>query len=239
MGLKEHKQAITDYLILHQLPLDILLEVKDHMLSQVADIQAEENKNFKEAFHKTQKLWESEFQMTKYSLFYTEEIPVIVKKIVKARNNHLLKKSVLLGLISLAISFIFIYLAGDADHYTDLFRIQNGLFIVVPVMIWVFNYKMLKYIRYDYQYKGKLFYTMYQQNAALTLSMIGLMAQIITKDGRYPYLFFREHNYSEIGYVLVTVILPYAVQVLIIFVMLNFFGHKKAVARMERFLNAG
>lgn len=239
MGLKEQEQAITDYLILHQLPLDILLEVKDHMLSQVADIQAEENKSFKEAFHKTQKLWESEFRMTKYSLFYTEEIPVIFKKIVKAKNNHLLKKSVILGLISLAVSFVFIYLAGDADHYTDFFRIQNGLFIVVPLMIWAFNYKMLKYIRYDHQYKGKLFYTIYQQNAALSLSAIGLMAQIIVKEGKYPYLFFRDKDYSEIGYVLVTLILPYVIQVLIIFAMLNFFGHKKAVARVERFLNAG
>lgn len=238
MIIQEPEQTITDYLILHQLPLDILLEVKDHMLSQVSDIQAEENVSFEEAFHKTQKLWESEFRMTKYSVFYAEEIPVIVKKIVRARNNRLLKKSVLLGLVSLALSFIFIYLADDADHYTDLFRIQNGLFIVVPIMIWAFNYKMLKYIRHDHKYKGKLFYTMYQQNAALTFSMIGLMAQIIVKDGRYPYLFFRENNYSEIGYVLMTLILPYIVQVLIIFVMLNFFGHKKAVVRIEDFLNA-
>lgn len=237
MVSKEQEQSITDYLILHQLPLDILLEVKDHMISQVADIRAEENISFAEAFHKTQKLWESEFRMTKYSVFYAEEIPVIVKKIVKTRNNHLLKKAVLLGLISLTIGFIFIYLASDVDHYTDLFRIQNGLFIVIPIIIWACNYRMLKYIRYDHKYKGKLFYTMYQQNAALTLSMIGLMAQIIIKDGRYPYLFLREHNYSEIGHVLVTLILPYAVQVLIIFVMLNFFGHKKAVARVEDFLN--
>jgi hypothetical protein len=239
MLLKEQEQAITDYLVLHQLPLDILLEVKDHMLSQVADIQTEEHKSFEEAFYKTQKLWESEFRMTKYSVFYAEEIPVIVKKIVRTRNNNLLKKSGLLGLISLAFSFAFIYLASDVDHYTDLFRIQNGLFVVVPLIIWAFHYKMLKYIRYDHKYKGKLFYTMYQQNAALTLSMIGLMAQIMVKEGKYPYLFFRENDHSEIGYVLVTLLLPYLVQVLIIFVMMSFFGHKKAVVRVERFLNTG
>lgn len=33
MIIQEQEQTITDYLILHQLPLDILLEVKDHMLS--------------------------------------------------------------------------------------------------------------------------------------------------------------------------------------------------------------
>lgn len=137
------------------------------------------------------------------------------------------------------MTFAFIFLANDTDQYTDLFRIQNGFFIVVPIIIWAFNYRMLKYIRYDNKYKGKLFYTMYQQNAALTLSMIGLMAQIIVKEGKYSYLFFREHNYSEIGYVLVTLLLPYFVQVMIIFVMLSFFGHKKAIVRVERFLNPG
>ncbi|KAA0129106.1 hypothetical protein FY557_05955 [Chryseobacterium sp. SN22] len=239
MFSEQQEQAVTDYLILHKLPLDILLEVKDHMISQVAEIQAEENKSFEEAFHQTQKLWESEFRMTKYPVFYAEEIPVIVKKIVKTRNTHLLKKSLLIGLVSLAISFVLIYLANDVDQYTDLFRIQNGLFIVIPVIVWAINYKMLNYIRYDHKYEGKLFYTMYQQNAALTLSMIGLMAQIIVKEGKYPYLFFREHNDDEIGYVLVTLLLPYIVQVMIIFVMLSFFEHKKSLVRIERFLNAG
>lgn len=234
----QQEQAITDYLILHKLPLDILLEVKDHMISQISDIQADENLTFEEAFHKTQKLWESEFKATKYSFFFQEEIPAIVKKIVKARNNNLLKKSALLGLISLAITFALIYLANDVNVYTDFFRIQNGLFIFIPIIIWAFNYKMLKYIRHDQKYKGKLLYTIYQQNAALSLSMIGLMAQIIVKDGKYPYLFFRENEYGEMGYVSVTLLLPYIVQVMIIFVMLSFFEHKKTLFRMEEFLNA-
>lgn len=35
---KEQEKEITDYLIFHRLPLDILVEVKDHMISQVTDI---------------------------------------------------------------------------------------------------------------------------------------------------------------------------------------------------------
>ncbi|WP_294331549.1 hypothetical protein [uncultured Chryseobacterium sp.] len=239
MYSNQEEKQITDYLLLHKLPLDILLEVKDHMISQVADIQAEENMSFEQAFHQTQKLWESEFRMTKYSVFYAEEIPVIVRKIVSARNNGLLKKAFLLGIISLAVSFLSVYLVNDVDLYSDFFRIQNGLFIVVPIVIWAYNYKILKYIKHDYKYQNKLFYTLYQQNAALSLSMIGLMGQIIVKDGKYPYLFFRENDYGEIGYVVVTLLLPYIVQVLIIFVMMSFFEHKKALVRVERFLSTG
>lgn len=56
MITKEQEKQIFDYLIFHRLPLDILLEVKDHMISQIADIQITESFNFDEAFLKTQKL---------------------------------------------------------------------------------------------------------------------------------------------------------------------------------------
>jgi hypothetical protein len=75
MITKEQEQQIIDYLIFHKLPVDILLEIKDHMTSQVSDIQIQERLSFDEALLKTQKLWESEFKMTHYSLFFKEEIP--------------------------------------------------------------------------------------------------------------------------------------------------------------------
>ncbi|WP_449400566.1 hypothetical protein [Chryseobacterium wanjuense] len=168
---KEQEQQITDYLILHRLPLDILLEVKDHMISQVLDIQANDALGFDEAFHKTQKMWESEFKMTNYSMFYTEQIPVIVKKIVKIRYHNILKKAIILGLISFLINLLFIFLSSDQDIYSGLLRMQNCLFILAPVFIWIFNSKMRKYIRRDFKYQNKLFYTMYQQNMASVYSL--------------------------------------------------------------------
>jgi hypothetical protein len=41
----EEKQ-IDEYLILNKLPLDILLEVRDHMISQISDLQMHENLSF-------------------------------------------------------------------------------------------------------------------------------------------------------------------------------------------------
>ena len=55
----EQEKQITGYLIFQKLPLDILFEVKDHMISQVLEIQCNDNLDFDEAFHKTKKLWES------------------------------------------------------------------------------------------------------------------------------------------------------------------------------------
>lgn len=233
----KQEQQVIDYLILHKLPLDILLEVKDHMISQVLDIQINENLSFDEAFHKTQKLWESEFKTTKYSVFFKEEIPVIVKKIVKTRYNIILKKAFLLGLISFVLNLLLIYVADNLEVYTALFRMQNCLFVLVPLCIWGFNYKIWKYLKQSHKYEGKLLYSMYQQNIGTMVVAMSFMGQIVSKKGKYPYLFFRENNHNEIFFVLATLILPYLAQVMIIFVLINFFEHKKALAKMQNFLN--
>ncbi len=234
---KEQEEEITDYLMLHRLPLDILLEVKDHMISQIADIQMEENVGFDEAFLKTKKLWGSEFKMTRYSIFYQEQIPVIVKKIAKARYNNILKKSLLLGLISFAVNILLIFLANNEEVYSTLFKIQNGLFVLFTFGVWFFNRKIWKYVKQDFKYRGRLFYSMYQQNTGLLVVSMTSMTQIISKKGIYPYLFFRTNDHSEIIFVLATLVLPYCIQVIIIFGLINFFEHKKSLEKMKDFLN--
>ncbi|MFC3159636.1 hypothetical protein SAMN05443633_11338 [Chryseobacterium arachidis] len=233
---KEQDQQVTDYLMLHKLPLDILLEVKDHMVSQILDIQINENLDFEEAFHKTQKLWADEFKMTKYTAFFKEEIPVIVKKIVKAKYNGLLKKSLLLGLVSFAVNIIFIFLADNQEVYSALFRVQNASFVLFTVGVWAFNYKIWKYIKQDFKYRGRLFYSMYQQNVGLLIVGMSSMGQVTAKEGIYPYLFFRMHDDREMLYVLATLIIPFIIQVMVIFGLLNFFEHKKTLARMKNFI---
>lgn len=236
MVTKEQEQQVTDYLILHKLPLDILLEVKDHMISQVLDIQSSENLTFEEAFHKTQKLWESEFKMTKYSVFYQEEIPVIVKKIVKTRYNNLLKKSLMIGIISFVINLVFIYLADNQEVYVDIFRFYNSLFVLTPFIVWIFNYKMRKYIRTDFKYQGKLFYTMYQQNMGLYVVSVNITFQLILRDNQYAFQFFRTENHVGVFPLIISLFLPFILQMIVIFVMLNFSQHKKSLEKMKDFI---
>lgn len=232
----EQDQQVTNYLVLHKLPLDILLEVKDHMISQILDIQNNENLTFDEAFHQTQKLWADEFKITKYPVFFNEGIPVIVKKIVKTKYNSLLKKSLLLGLISFAVNILFIFLADNEEVYTALFRVQNASFVFFTVGVWAFNYKIWKYVKQDFKYRGRLFYTMYQQNMGLLIVAMSSMAQIVSKEGIYPYLFFRTHDHSELLFVLATLIFPFIIQIMVIFGLLNFFEHKKTLVRLQNLL---
>ena len=41
---------IRNYLLSKKLPIDILIEVNDHFVSQINDLQREENLSFEEAF---------------------------------------------------------------------------------------------------------------------------------------------------------------------------------------------
>ncbi|GEN77437.1 hypothetical protein [Chryseobacterium hagamense] len=232
----KQEQAITDYLIFHQLPLDILLEVKDHMLSQVADIQAEENKSFEEAFHKTQKLWESEFKLTRYSLFYREQIPVILKRIVKEKYNVIFRKSLLLGLASFTVNLLLIYFSADQEIYNDLFRFYNSLIVIVPFLYWIFNRKMRKYVRADFKYQKKSFFTMYQRNFGIFAVFGNFIFQMILRGDKYLFRFFRSNDPVSVFQFMLSLILPYLLHILIFFIMINFYEHKKSLMRMQNYL---
>ncbi|UMQ39998.1 hypothetical protein MKS83_11285 [Chryseobacterium sp. Y16C] len=233
---QEHLDRIRDYLIFQKLPLDILLEVEDHMASQVLNIQKSENISFDEAFLKTQKLWESEFKMTTYSAFYSEQIPVIVKKIVKARYNKILKKSFFYALISLAINLLLIYFSNSQEMYTDFFRGQNLMFLLAPGLVWAFNYKIRKYVKKDFKYKGRSFYSIYQQNIGIMVVGTTTMAQIVAKEGKYAYLLFKTNNPESLLFALVTLLLPFIAQMVVIFGILNFFEHKKTLKKLSVFV---
>lgn len=234
---KEQTDRIKDYLIFQKLPLDILLEVEDHMVSQVLDIQNREGLSFEEAFLKTQKLWEQEFKMTTYSAFYSEEIPVIVKKIVKARYNKILKKSFFYAMISFVANLLLIYFSDNQEMYTDFFRGQNLLFLLAPAIVWAFNYKIRNYVKRDFKYKGRSFYSIYQQNIGIMIVGTTTMAQIVSKEGKYAYLLFKNYNQENMLFALVTLALPFFAQMVVLFGIINFFEHKKTLKKLSVFIS--
>lgn len=234
---KEQEHQITDYLILHRLPVDILLEVKDHMTEQVSDIQMQENLDFDKAFLKTQKLWADEFKMTSYPVFYSEQIPVIIKKIVKEKYSSIIKKSFWFGIISFAVNFMLIYISSDQEVYNDLFRFYNSLFVLIPFLFWIFSPEMRKYVKRDFKYQGKLFYTLYQQNLGLYIVCANVMFHIILREDRYVFNFFRTEDSVALLPLMIALLVPFILQVMIIFVLINFFEHRKSLYKMQDFLS--
>ncbi|WP_157845087.1 hypothetical protein [Chryseobacterium indologenes] len=236
MMTERQENQIMDYLISQKLPLDILLEIKDHMMNQVMDIQLNENLSFEKAFSKAKDCWKSEFETVNYRMFFPVKIPLIAKKIIQEKYNSFLKNSLLIGLIFFGINVMLVYLSRNQEEYGILFRVLNGMFLLVMGSVWLLNIRIWKYMRTDFKYKGKCFYTMYQQNMGLMITCMIAMVQITGKNGHYAYQFFREDTISDIVMLLVTLIIPFLAQAGSVFALLSFFEHKKTLNRMKNFL---
>ncbi|MDQ0068053.1 hypothetical protein [Chryseobacterium lathyri] len=238
MMTQTQEKEVTDYLIFQELPLDILVEIKDHMISQITDAQIHGNLSFEDAFLKVKKSWDGEFKMVNYFLFSPVKIPLIVKKIIKEKFNVLLKKSFMIGLAFLGINLLLIYFSKSQEEYRIFFRLLNGMFLLTMGTVWLFNIKIWKYMRTDFKYKGKCFYTLYQHNVGLMVIITISMLQLLGKNGHYAYQFFRTQNTSEIVGTIITLLVPFILHSSVIFTLFNFFEHKKTLKKMQNFLQS-
>jgi len=238
MITEEQENKITDYLVAQELSLDILVEIRDHMIGQISDIQFNENINFEEAFLKVKESWNGEFIMVNYLFFYPTKIPLIAKGIIQEKYSVLFKKSLIVGVLAFAVNLLLIFISGNQKQYDLFFKLLNGSFVLATILIWILNYKIWKYIKADFKYKGKSLYTMYQQNLGLMVVCASSMTQVVIRSGHYAYEFFREQNYTDVPGVLVTLILPFVLQVALVFAVFNFIEHKKNLVKMQEFLKS-
>lgn len=232
------ENKITDYLVAQELSLDILVEIRDHMASQILDIQLNENVGFDEAFQRVKESWNGEFKMVNYLLFYPTKIPLIAKRIIQEKYNLLFKKSLMVGLLASGINLLLLFIAVNQEEYTLFFRLLNGSFVLTTILIWIFNHKIWKYIKADFKYKGKCLYTMYQQNLGLMVICASSMTQVALKSGYHAYQFIHEQNHNDILTAIITLILPLILQTALTFAVLNFIEHKKNLLKMQDFLKS-
>ncbi len=54
--------AIRNYLLDKKLPIDILVEVYDHFITQISELQKEEGLEFDKAFEKVKQSWQGELK---------------------------------------------------------------------------------------------------------------------------------------------------------------------------------
>ena len=90
---------IRNYLLAKKLPIDILIEVNDHFVSQILDIQREENLSFEDAFEKVKLKWGGDFILVRKNFFSSKKIPKIAYEIDLQQNKKLFLKSIYLVFI--------------------------------------------------------------------------------------------------------------------------------------------
>ena len=93
----EQNKRITHYLMEHKLPLDLVLEIKDHMIEQ---IENSTEQSFQNAFENTKKDWRNELRMI-YSVYSPFKKHTVFQQKVTNRAN----KTILLKTLSYFLPF--------------------------------------------------------------------------------------------------------------------------------------
>ena len=94
MITKEQKQKIINDLLAKNLPLDLLVEVKDHMEEQINHKMDFENKSFEIAYDEVKKSWEKDLEL-KITFWLGKKRTNFHINILKQTEHKFLKKSLL------------------------------------------------------------------------------------------------------------------------------------------------
>lgn len=100
------KIQVHNYLQIQKLPIDVLLEIRDHFEQQIESLQIEHNITFEEAFLRTKIAWKPDFRLVKKSFFSFGKVPRIVKDIQKETQKKILTKSLTIAIFIKALQFI-------------------------------------------------------------------------------------------------------------------------------------
>lgn len=124
---------IRNYLLSKKLPIDILIEVNDHFVSQINDLQREENLSFEEAFEKTKLSWEKELKPYWHGDWDLIDKSKLLRTINRANFYSLAKKS-LLYTIPIILALLFLSLILNFEIYKYVFVIIIWIVISNPLI---------------------------------------------------------------------------------------------------------
>ena len=152
---------IRNYLLSKKLPIDILIEVNDHFVSQISDLQREENLGFEEAFEKTKENWKEELS---FSTIYSNNSDVALLKKIKQRQN--LNFFILSLKIFFAILIISLIISNfsNVKIFTYYFSFIQIILFTLPIVIKIVNYN-------DFELSSK--YKKIKLNSLQSISNVG------------------------------------------------------------------
>ena len=184
---------IRNYLLSKKLPIDILIEVNDHFVSQINDLQRKENLSYEDAFEKTKESWKDELKI-EFSFFGDNESKII-KRIKKKQNIEFLTKTLKIYLPFLISSFL---LANFSN--INIFKIFNtSIFIAVLVIPIIIQFYYFKDFQLAKNYKKNQLNTMQSINSfgSIAIMYIFLFSKDLLKKSE-QFFYIISGNYRRI-----------------------------------------
>ncbi len=142
MTTETHLTEILNYLLSKKLPIDILIEVNDHFISQISDLQRDENLSFEEAFEKVKESWKEEITPYWKGDWDLVDKSKFLRTINKNNFYSLAKKSTINSLITIVVlSALSIIL--NFEIYKYILILIVGSILSIPIINYFRNRKEL------------------------------------------------------------------------------------------------
>lgn len=136
----EQSKEITKYLLSKKLPIDLILEVKDHMIEQIENMEV---LPFEEAFEKVKLSWKKEMKMVfSFRLGIIHRITQFQNKIGGKINKNFFLKSI--SLLSVFIFFSFLLGKNNFNFFEILMTYAYYTCISITAFIFISNFKVSK-----------------------------------------------------------------------------------------------
>lgn len=226
MEENKNNEKIRAYLLSKNLPIDLLVEVQDHLLSQIDELQ-KGNMNFVEAFKTVKNSWFTELRFSKYKIqFDLNDRTYFEKKIKEELQIGILKKSFAVTFM-LAIFVIISAQILSADYFNYVFLTMLMLVIATPLFQYFKNKKVFKLAKNYDNYK----LTLSQDATTISLITLGSTSTVFYNIFIHTDDIYETIKYWQLDLGLVTLIL------IVFLVMLNaycFFAQRDYLEQMKK-----
>lgn len=165
---------IRNYLLSKKLPIDILIEVNDHFVSQITDLQKEENLNFEEAFEKVKESWKEEITPYWKGDWDLENRNNLVRNLEKTIFREINTRFTLILAFIIFTFFTFSYLL-KIEIFKIIFILVSSIILFTPLLNLALKFKDFNLWRKYQNYS----LTLYQQYTFLNLSAAYFVFKLI------------------------------------------------------------
>ncbi len=128
------EREIEKYLMEKKISGKLLTEIKDHMISQIADIQSNKSLNFEESFEITKADWNRDLVLVRKNIFSRQKITKIAYEVDKATNRNLFLKSLMCAFLFVGFEIILAFVLSE-NSYLSIHKIIKVIFFFLPFTI--------------------------------------------------------------------------------------------------------
>ncbi|MDV3798141.1 hypothetical protein CMU10_08145 [Elizabethkingia anophelis] len=159
MNTLSQNNPIRQYLLAKKIPWDIMLEVEDHIHTQVQDLEISKNLTYEEAFLEVQLLWKKDLKIDRPALTtYNEFLATpFVRKIYWQK-----RKSVIFRSVGFALCVLMLLILAAKGLDISSFRIVFMVIVILSTFIPVLYYiRYFRVFRFTDKFANK--FTVYQR----------------------------------------------------------------------------